>query len=96
MFYNMGTILRPLWLVGLFLCSGALVSAAERRPRELCVCGYNTRMVCDGSYYHFVSDCLDETGAYCGYDDQTDGPCDQRTSRLRKVLRYPFSKSKTH
>jgi hypothetical protein len=42
----------------------------------ICVCGYNTRVYCDaGGYQHYVSDCFDDDGNNCGYDDQASGRC---------------------
>lgn len=47
-----------------------------RSASGFCVCGYNTRNECDaGGYLHYVSDCFDEDGTYCGYDDQVSGRC---------------------
>ena len=54
------------------------------RPQEFCVCGYNTRTTCDGTYVHYISDCYDENNNYCGYDDQVPG---DQCSGVRKFTR---------
>ena len=67
-----------LFLLCLVVADAALVSANAKgsRPREFCVCGYNSRTECDaGGYEHTISDCYDESGRNCGYDDQVTGTC---------------------
>jgi hypothetical protein len=81
--------MRFVCIVVALLCGIDLADAASQRLKgEFCACGYNSRQICDGSYIHYISDCYDETGTYCGYDDQTDGPCDANLKRLRRVPSY--------
>jgi hypothetical protein len=62
----------------------------KKRPKSLCVCGYNTRTTCDGTYTHYISDCYDEQMNYCGYDDQIGELCgDIRRYRKRVSKPHP-------
>jgi len=57
----------------LFIRPAFAADLKRAAPLELCVCGYNMRTQCDGTYLHYISDCFDENNNYCGYDDQISG-----------------------
>lgn len=88
-------MLRPLLAAALCiaLSSSIAISAPAKRKVHAdggaCVCGFNPRESCDaGNYKHSVSDCYDtDTNAFCGYDDQVIGRCDD--SARRRVMRKP-------
>jgi hypothetical protein len=57
-------------------------------PKEVCICGYNTRIECDGTYMHYISDYFDENSNYCGYDDQATGDqCSNITRNMKRITR---------
>jgi hypothetical protein len=81
----------------IFVMLGALLPSASIgqtkypmsgvRLKEFCVCGYNTRTVCDGTYLHYISDCYDENNTYCGYDDQATGDlCPGQGAKKKRVV----------
>jgi hypothetical protein len=92
---NTVTTRSGILLVGILMACLPLVNYADdQKPQELCVCGWNVRTICDGSYWHYISDCYDEKQNYCGYDDQGDGPCSDNALETRMLPKYPPSKTK--
>jgi hypothetical protein len=83
--WSVGTVMIGLFVVG--ISAGATI--AKPKVKELCVCGFNPREVCDeGNYKHSISDCYDEENRPCGYDDQVIGRCDA-LKRPRIRLKNP-------
>jgi hypothetical protein len=67
------------------------------RPKDVCICGYNPRTECDGTYLHYISDCYDENSNYCGYDDQVPGDmCTGQGTMKRIRLKHPPNRNRGH
>lgn len=72
-----------LYWLGPLIIAAATSIVVPARADEICICGYNPYLYCDGSYEHYVSECYTELNNFCGYDDQLTGPCDNLTARKK-------------
>lgn len=72
-------------LLAAILAFAAFIIGSHRvSSQEICICGYDAYIQCDGVLEHYLSNCYDENFVFCGTDDQVIGQCDTVTTLQRQ------------